>query len=58
MLPTLVRLARTRPDHDIVLILPPAVEPEAVAAACSHSLVDGTPVTDTVRFDSYVTAPG
>ncbi|MEU4424114.1 GTP-binding protein [Actinoplanes sp. NPDC024001] len=55
VLPTLVRLARTRPGSDILLILPPAVEPEAVAAACSHCLVDGAPVTDVVRFDSYVT---
>ncbi|WP_229070254.1 GTP-binding protein [Actinoplanes sp. DH11] len=55
VLPTLVRLARTRPECDLLLVLPPAVEPEAVAAACSHCLVDGAPVTDSVRFDSYVT---
>jgi G3E family GTPase len=55
VLPTLVKLARTRPGHDIVLVLPPVVEPEAVASACTHCLVDGVPVTDTVRFDSYVT---
>jgi G3E family GTPase len=55
VLPTLARLARTRPGSDIVLVLPPAVEPEAVASACAHSLVDGVPVTETVRFDSYVT---
>ena len=55
VLPTLVRLARTRPGDDIVLVLPPVVEPEAVASACSHGLVDGTRVTDVLRFDSYVT---
>ncbi|MEV6350332.1 GTP-binding protein [Actinoplanes sp. NPDC051851] len=55
VLPALVRLARERPGSDLLLILPPAVEPEAVAAACAHCLVDGAPVTDAVRFDSYVT---
>ncbi|GAA4605730.1 GTP-binding protein [Actinoplanes octamycinicus] len=55
VLPTLVRLARTRPDRDLLLVLPPAIEPEAVATACAHSLVDGEPVTAAVRFDSYVT---
>lgn len=55
VLPTLVRLARERPRSDQLLVLPPAVEPEAVAAACSHALVDGLPVTAAVRFDSYVT---
>ena len=55
VLPTLVRLARGRPASDLLLVLPPAVEPEAVASACSHCLVDGVPVTEAVRFDSYVT---
>jgi G3E family GTPase len=55
VLPTLVRLAHTHPGSDLLLVLPPAVEPEAVAAACAHCVVDGTPVTETVRFDSYVT---
>ncbi|GAA4964394.1 CobW family GTP-binding protein [Actinoplanes utahensis] len=55
VLPTVVRLARERPGSDLLLVLPPAVEPEAVAAACSHCLIDGVPVTETVRFDSYVT---
>ncbi|MGA5305722.1 CobW family GTP-binding protein [Nucisporomicrobium flavum] len=55
VLPTLVRLAATRPQSDIVLVLPPAVEPEALAAACTQCAVDGVPVTDAVRFDSYVT---
>jgi G3E family GTPase len=54
VLPTLVRLARERPGSDIVLVLPPVVEPESVASACAHCLVDGVPVTATVRFDSYV----
>jgi G3E family GTPase len=55
VLPTLVRLARTRPGFDLLLILPPSVEPEAVASASEHCTVDGRPVTATVRFDSYVT---
>jgi G3E family GTPase len=55
VLPTLVRLGRTRPDSDIVLALPPAVEPEALAAAVAVSTVDGAPVSDVVRLDSYVT---
>ncbi|MBG0565415.1 CobW family GTP-binding protein [Actinoplanes aureus] len=55
VLPTLVRLARTRPGTDLLLVLPPTLEPEAVAAACAHCLVDGAPVTAAVRFDSYVT---
>jgi len=55
VLPTLVRLSRQRPDSDIVLLLPPAIEPEAVAGACAHCVVDGAPVSDAVRFDSYVT---
>jgi hypothetical protein len=46
VLPTLVRLASQRPDSDIVLVLPPVVEPEAVASACAHCLVDGAPVTE------------
>ncbi|GID29786.1 CobW family GTP-binding protein [Paractinoplanes brasiliensis] len=48
ILPTLVRLSRERPGSDLVLALPPAVEPEAVAAA-------GLAVAEAVRFDSYVT---
>ncbi|GAA3384063.1 CobW family GTP-binding protein [Cryptosporangium minutisporangium] len=55
VLPTLVRLARTHPQSDQLLALPRAVEPEAVASACAHTLLDGRPVTDAVRFDSYVT---
>ncbi|WJK36337.1 GTP-binding protein [Solwaraspora sp. WMMA2065] len=55
ILPTLTRLAGQHPAHGIVLVLPTVVEPEAVAAACAHCLVDGAPVTDVVRFDSYVT---
>lgn len=53
--PTLVRLGRERPGSGILLVLPPAIEPEAVAAACAVSTVDGVAVTDAVRFDSYVT---
>ncbi|SCF04801.1 GTPase, G3E family [Micromonospora haikouensis] len=55
VLPTLVRLTRSHPGRDLVLMLPEVVEPEAVAAACAHCLVDGKPITDLVRVDSYVT---
>ncbi|GLH97269.1 CobW family GTP-binding protein [Phytohabitans aurantiacus] len=55
VLPTLVRLARAHPDRDQVLMLPEAVEPEAVAAATGWCLIDGAPVTDHVRFASYTT---
>lgn len=54
VLPTLVRLARTHPGSDLLLVLPSMVEPEAVASAAEHCIVDGTPVTEAVRFDSYV----
>ena len=50
VLPTLVRLAREQPGRDLLLVLPPVVEPEAVA----HCSADEG-VTDVVRFDSYVT---
>jgi G3E family GTPase len=52
---TLARLARQHPRADLVLALPPAVEPEAIAAACAHRAADGTAVTDLLRFDSYAT---
>ncbi|XTZ15840.1 GTP-binding protein [Micromonospora echinospora] len=55
VLPTLVRLTRSHPGQDLVLVLPELAEPEAVAAACAHCLVDGVPVTELVRVDSYVT---
>ncbi|MEV4481666.1 CobW family GTP-binding protein [Micromonospora coxensis] len=55
VLPTLVRLTRSHPGQDLVLMLPEVVEPEAVAAACTHCLVDGAPITDLIRVDSYVT---
>jgi G3E family GTPase len=55
VLPTLARLARQHPGADIILALPPAVEPEAVAAACAHPAPDGVALTDLVRFDSYAT---
>ncbi|SDE50709.1 CobW family GTP-binding protein [Glycomyces harbinensis] len=54
LLPALVRLARTRPESDIALVLPPSMEPETVAAACSWCHVDGAPVTDALRIDSVV----
>ncbi|SCL25240.1 GTPase, G3E family [Micromonospora nigra] len=55
VLPTLVRLARRHPGSDLVLMLPEVVEPESVAAVCAHCPVDGTPLTDLIRIDSYVT---
>ncbi|MFY1692917.1 CobW family GTP-binding protein [Plantactinospora sp. WMMB782] len=55
VLPTLARLVHTHPGRDLVLMLPEVVEPEAVAAACQHCLVDGAPITDLLRIDSYVT---
>ncbi|WP_433125312.1 CobW family GTP-binding protein [Micromonospora sp. CA-240977] len=55
VLPTLVRLARSHPGSDLVLMLPEVVEPEAVAAACAHCLVDGAPITELIHIDSYVT---
>ncbi len=55
VMPTLVRLSRQFPGDDILLVLPPAIEPEAVAAAAELTMVDGTPVTDAVRFDSFTT---
>jgi G3E family GTPase len=54
LLPALVRLARARPESDIALVLPPSMEPETVAAACSWCHVDGAPVTDAIRIDSVV----
>ncbi|MEU4563554.1 GTP-binding protein [Actinoplanes sp. NPDC023936] len=48
VLPTLLRLADEQPGSDILLVLPPVVEPEAVATVCAHA-------TEALRFDSYVT---
>jgi G3E family GTPase len=53
VLPTLARMASTRPGSDLLLVLPPAVEPEAVAAASAHAHAPST--MDDLRFDSYVT---
>lgn len=53
-MPTLARLAVEHPDSDVLLALPPAVEPEAVASACRHAMVNGKALTDVLRFDSYV----
>jgi G3E family GTPase len=55
LLPTLVRLARSLPDHDQVLVLPEAVEPQALAQACVSFLVHGAPISDSLRVDSFVT---
>lgn len=51
----LTRLVRTHPGRDALLVLPEVVEPEPVAAACARRMVDGVPLTDLVRIDSYVT---
>ncbi|MGW4946422.1 hypothetical protein ACWEOZ_33110 [Actinoplanes sp. NPDC004185] len=37
VLPTSLRLARERPDSNILLALPPVVEPGNVAAVCAHA---------------------
>jgi G3E family GTPase len=50
VIPTLIRLARQRPDSDILLALPPVIEPEAVAAVCEHSAAG-----EMLCFDSYIT---
>ncbi|MGN9908618.1 CobW family GTP-binding protein [Phytohabitans sp. LJ34] len=55
ILPALARLARARPHRHVVLMPPAVVEPEAVAAAGTGCLVDGVPLADLVRVDSYVT---
>jgi G3E family GTPase len=55
VLPTLVRLAGTYPDRDLVLVLPEAVEPQALARARATFLVRGAPASDTIRVDSFVT---
>ncbi|GLY02691.1 MULTISPECIES: GTP-binding protein [Actinoplanes] len=44
VLPTLIRLGHGR--RDVLLVLPPVIEPEDVADACDHPAL---------RFDSYVT---
>ncbi|WP_117211119.1 CobW family GTP-binding protein [Allorhizocola rhizosphaerae] len=54
LLPTMVRLARADPGREIVLVLPEAIEPDMVAGACAHCVVDGDPVAKWVRIDSYV----
>ncbi|MCW6004653.1 GTP-binding protein [Micromonospora sp. CPCC 205371] len=55
VLPGVARLSRTYPGHDIVLMLPPVVEPETVAAACARCLVDGVALAEVIGVDSYVT---
>ncbi|BCB83160.1 CobW family GTP-binding protein [Phytohabitans suffuscus] len=55
ILPTLARLANTRPYQRVVLLPPAVVEPETVAAACTGCVVDGVPLEDLIRVDSYVT---
>jgi G3E family GTPase len=55
VLPTLVRLARSLPDRDLVLVLPEAVDPRALAHAFGSFLVRGAPVSDALRVNSFVT---
>jgi G3E family GTPase len=50
VLPTLLRLSRELPGRDFVLVLPQAVEPEALAAARTRHAAH-----ETLVFDSYVT---
>lgn len=54
-MPTLLRLARRHPGHDLLLALPAAVEPEEVAIACRHCTADSIALGDLLHFDSYVT---
>ncbi|WP_279579523.1 CobW family GTP-binding protein [Fodinicola feengrottensis] len=56
VLPTLVRLARTRPASDQLLVLPEVVEPEHIASACVGCVVDGRPVLDWVRLGTFAAA--
>ncbi|MGH3715856.1 MAG: CobW family GTP-binding protein [Micromonosporaceae bacterium] len=55
VLPALVKLSREHPGRDLLLVLPESLEPESLAAACRHCLVDASPVAAALRFDSYVT---
>ena len=55
VLPCLVRLAQTHPGSNLILVLPEVVEPETVAEAAARCLVNGRPVGDAARFDSFVT---
>lgn len=55
VLPTLARLARSHPGTDLVLALPPTVEPEGVALACAISTVDGHPLSHWVTLDTFTT---
>ncbi len=55
VLPTLARLGRDDPSRPIILSLPEVIEPEAVAHACLHCLIDGDLVTRWTRFDSFLT---
>ena len=55
VMPTLARLSRHHPGHDLLLALPATIEPEEVATACRHCTVNGVAIGDLLRFDSYVT---
>lgn len=55
VLPALVRLSRSHPGRDILLVLPETLEPESLAAACRHCRIEDSPVRTALRFDSYVT---
>ncbi|MFC0530949.1 CobW family GTP-binding protein [Phytohabitans kaempferiae] len=55
VLPSLARLAGSRPARDVVLVLPEEADPETVCAASTHCLVGGVPLSDLVRVRSHVT---
>lgn len=55
VVPTLCRLADAYPERDLLLLVPEIVEPQAVATACGQCLINGAPVTDVLRVDSYIT---
>jgi G3E family GTPase len=56
VLPTLVRLARSRPDSDQLLVLPEVVEPEQIASACMSCTIEGRPMLDWVRLGTFAAA--
>jgi G3E family GTPase len=55
VLPTLVRLARSQPGRDLVLVLPEVVEPRTLAQAYESWRIHGAPASDVLRVDSFVT---
>jgi G3E family GTPase len=55
VLPTLVRLAADGRWRDLVLALPPALEPAAVVHPVTRGRVGGVPVRESVRVDTVTT---